>query len=100
VAESGIGTAIRAAPESIKQVLQFFYASQWYTIVAESGIGTASSAAPESMIFFTSYHAAQWYQLEAESGIGTACRVAPKGIIKLLPAIMRHRGIKWMRSLA
>ena len=52
MAESGIGTAIRAAPESIKQVLQLFYASQWYTIVAESGIGTASSAAPESMMFY------------------------------------------------
>ena len=52
MAESGIGTAIRAAPESIKQVLHFFYASQWYTIVAESGIGTASSAAPVSLIFF------------------------------------------------
>ncbi len=51
-AESGIGTASRAAPESIKEVITnvHFHATQWYPIVAGSGIGTASRAAHKSMI--------------------------------------------------
>ena len=70
---------------------------------AESGIGTASRAAPENIIeVFTNFHfnAAQWYPIVAGSGIGTASRAAHKSMIEDIPAIMRHSGIKWKRSLA
>ncbi len=48
-AESGIGTASRAAPESRIEVFPRYHATQWYHMDAESGIGTASRAAPESI---------------------------------------------------
>jgi len=70
---------------------------------AESGIGTASRAAPESMQEgFANFHlhATQWYPIVAGSGIGTASRAAHKSMIEDIPAIMRHSGIKWKRSLA
>ena len=63
-AESGIGKACRAAPESIIEGFPSYHAAQWYQMHAESGIGMASSAAPEGIIeAFASYHAAKRYQL-------------------------------------
>ena len=70
-AESGIGTASRAAPESIKEVFTNVH-----------------------------FHATQWYPIVAGSGIGTACRAAHKSMLEDIPAIMHHSGIKWKRSLA
>ena len=48
-AESGIGMASSAAPESVIVVFASAHATKWYQMVAESGIGTASRAAPESI---------------------------------------------------